>query len=191
MLTPVFAEGRVEIGLLNKILLTRIESNIEDKRHCQSVIVYSHGMLNSFRFIDGDLLFCIHTGFPNSSVVPYPDSSSRECGHFSSRMPRKLCSHFLQTLNSVAFVAFNGRGIPGSSETQPRSDRLPRHAVQRNPKPCLPQRTPHRGSAPRILRQDAYTRPRGPRQRGELLRSPNLVTEPPSAKSALAERSST
>ena len=141
MLTPVFAEGRIEIGLLNKILLTRIESNIEDIRHCQSVIVYSHGMLNSFRFIDGDLLFCIHTGFPDSSVVPYPDSSSRECGHFSSRMPRKLCSHFLQTLNSVAFVAFNGRGIPGSSETQPRSDRL-----------LQPHATPFKGTLSPVCR---------------------------------------
>jgi hypothetical protein len=41
---PVFAEGRIEIGLINNILLTRIESNVDDLRLCRNVVVYSHGI---------------------------------------------------------------------------------------------------------------------------------------------------
>ncbi len=114
---PVFSEGRVEIGLINKILLTRIESNVDDLRLCRNVVVYSHGMkhLQIRCYVRADCLLL--TGFPDSSVVPLPTEATVDCGHFSSRMPRKLCKHFLQTMNAVAFVAFNGRGIPGSSQS--------------------------------------------------------------------------
>ena len=116
MQLPIYTENRIEIGLLNDVLLTRIESNIDDVRACRNVVVYSHGLYrSSFRFLcdSGH----VPAGFPDSSVVPMPSDSTKECGHFSSRFPRNLCGHLLKTLNSVAFVAFNCRGVPGSSQT--------------------------------------------------------------------------
>ena len=69
-------------------------------------------------------------GFPDSSVVPtgmqdflaaeaVGDEWPEHC-YFASRLPRKLCEYALKQLDNVAFVAFNTRGVPGSSAGAPQ-----------------------------------------------------------------------
>ncbi|KAJ1463920.1 hypothetical protein T484DRAFT_1872159, partial [Baffinella frigidus] len=49
-----------------------------------------------------------------------PDGSPPPAhGYWASRFPRKVCAHVLSKFSNVAFLAFNSRGIPGSSRGDP------------------------------------------------------------------------
>ena len=101
----------LQIARVNEILLTRIEHNCPiGLAGCTDVIIYNHG-------------------FPDSSVVPTADQDLAaavsadeglpENAYFSSRFPRKLCEYVIKNLENIAFVAFNTRGVPGSSKSAP------------------------------------------------------------------------
>ena len=108
VISDMLTSSHLFITLVNGLLLTRIEHNCASSSlaSCKDVIIYNHG-------------------FPDSSVVPTAKTdfdaagSTPEHGFFSSRMPRKWCEHVLKQLDDAAFVAFNTRGVPGSSQRAP------------------------------------------------------------------------
>jgi pimeloyl-ACP methyl ester carboxylesterase len=99
----------LQVAKVDGILLTRVETNISPGKTCTAALVYCHG-------------------FPDSSVTPdafeeakqAPDAPP-EHGFWASRFPRKVCEHVLGKFSDVAFIAFNSRGIPGSSSGVPPS----------------------------------------------------------------------
>ena len=104
----------LQILRANGLILTRIQHNCQEVGllGCKDVLIYNHG-------------------FPDSSVIPtalkdYTAlSESQSCasvpldGYFSSRLPRKWCEYVMKHLRDAAFVAFNTRGVPGSSSMEP------------------------------------------------------------------------
>ena len=107
VISAMLTSSHLFITLVNGLLLTRIEHNCASGlASCTDVIIYNHG-------------------FPDSSVVPTAMTdfdaagSTPEHGFFSTRMPRKWCEHVLKQLDDAAFVAFNTRGVPGSSQRAP------------------------------------------------------------------------
>ena len=101
----------LQILRANDLLLTRIQHNCPaGLAGCSDVVIYNHG-------------------FPDSSVVPtaVQDFAAASAGaaeapadsYFSSRLPRKWCEYLMKQLPNTAFVAFNTRGVPGSSLTPP------------------------------------------------------------------------
>lgn len=100
----------IEICVIGNSLLTRIEHNADTPASVKTVVLYNHG-------------------FPDSAVTPHAlaefsavkgtDSPLPEHGFWASRFPRKVCEHLLKKREDVAFVAFNTRGIPGSSSGDP------------------------------------------------------------------------
>jgi len=92
----------MEIVKVQDLILTRLEKNVESDQACQNVFLYNHGFPDASVTPDALMLF--------KQGVPTPD----HC-FFASRFPRKLCEHLLKKFDRSVFVAFNTRGIPGSS----------------------------------------------------------------------------
>jgi len=106
-MAAVLGADMLQILRVDDILLTRIEHNCEKGLSCcTDVVVYNHG-------------------FPDSSVIPCAiedfaaacagTSQAPPDGYFASRLPRKWCEYLMKQLPNTAFVAFNTRGVPGSS----------------------------------------------------------------------------
>ena len=97
----------LQVAKVDGILLTRVETNISPGGTCTAALVYCHG-------------------FPDASVTPNAFEEAKQApdappehGFWASRFPRKVCEHVLGKFSDVAFLAFNSRGIPGSSSGEP------------------------------------------------------------------------
>jgi len=103
------AHTNLQIVRANNLLLTRIEHNCPyGLTGCKDVVIYNHG------FPDSSIVPTAAQDFAAASTVGagWPEGS-----YFSSRLPRKWCEYIIKQLANTAFVAFNTRGVPGSSSS--------------------------------------------------------------------------
>ena len=132
---PAAMAGSVQIVQTNGLLLTRIEHNCGPAglAGCADVVIYNHGFPDSSVVPTAmqDFVAASETGDARARTRARPETHARSTKlrnagagapdhlYFSSRLPRKVCEYVMKHVPNTAFVAFNTRGVPGSSAAPP------------------------------------------------------------------------